>query len=250
MLPETKENRLPPVRLYECLVPSPDRALLRRYTGYLALLLRRGLGQKGRHPKSFNLLYRAVSRSWGEKTLLGGLQKAFIARNVSLSLLLEPLDGFEWLSKNRYPLELSAASPIWLQIVSPLARLVAVLNNQQPPFYQPFADLAFIAAARYLLAAPELSALLQKNGITVDEARLQKGLPLLQKESLQLLSVTSWGAFRLKISFFIGLGRVLSQTAPDNGWKKINFFAYVNAFLYGLWHTLTVNHKTRGLDKL
>ena len=115
---------------------------------------------------------------------------------------------------------------------------------------KPFADLAFIAAARYLLASPELSALLQKNGITVDEARLQKGLPLLQKESLQLLSVTSWGVFRLKIGFFIGLGRALSQTVPDNGWKKINFFAYVNAFLYGLWHTLTVNHKTRGLDKL
>ena len=79
--------------------------------------------RRGLHPKSFNLLYRAVSRTWPGRTLLGFLQKEFIARNLSLSLLLEPLDGFEWLSKNRYPLEFSAASPIWLQVISPFCRL-------------------------------------------------------------------------------------------------------------------------------
>ena len=126
---------LPPPSLYLQLVPVKDRELFRAYIFYLFLLLRRGMRRRGLHPKSFNLLYRAVSRTWPGRTLLGFLQKEFIARNLSLSLLLEPLDGFEWLSKNRYPLEFSAASPIWLQVISPFSRLVAVLNNQTPPFY-------------------------------------------------------------------------------------------------------------------
>lgn len=120
--------------------------------------------RRGLHPKSFNLLYRAVSRTWPGRTLLGFLQKEFIARNLSLSLLLEPLDGFEWLSKNRYPLEFSAASPIWLQVISPFSRLVAVLNNQTPPFYQPFAALAFVYAAVYVLAVPSAAVALEGQG--------------------------------------------------------------------------------------
>lgn len=263
---------LPPPALYLRLVPAKDRELLQAYVFYLALLSRRGLRQKGRHPKSFNLLYRAVSRTWPGRTLLGFLQKEFIARNLSLSLLLEPLDGFEWLSKNRYPLEFSAASPIWLQVISPFSRLVAVLNNQTPPFYQPFAALAFVYAAVYVLAMPAVAAALEKARVSVDVVSLRRGLPLQQKEMLQLFAAASGFLFRLKIGFFIGLSRRLIRLLPDDSasvsasagspastsadssapvlCRKINFFVYVNAFLYGLWHTLTIKNKTRGLEQL
>ena len=163
---------LPPPSLYLQLVPVKDRELFRAYIFYLFLLLRRGMRRRGLHPKSFNLLYRAVSRTWPGRTLLGFLQKEFIARNLSLSLLLEPLDGFEWLSKNRYPLEFSAASPIWLQVISPFSRLVAVLNNQTPPFYQPFAALAFVYAAVYVLAVPSAAVALEGARVSVDACLL------------------------------------------------------------------------------
>lgn len=283
---------LPTPALYLRLVPAKDRELLQAYVFYLFLLSRRGLRQKGRHPKSFNLLYRAVSRTWPGRTLLGFLQKEFIARNLSLSLLLEPLDGFEWLSKNRYPLEFSAASPIWLQVISPFSRLVAVLNNQTPPFYQPFAALAFVYAAVYVLAMPAVAAALEKARVSVDAVSLRRGLPLQQKEMLQLFAAASGFLFRLKIGFFIGLSRRLIRLLPDDSasvsasagspaivcsptsastnfsapagspastsadssvpvlCRKINFFVYVNAFLYGLWHTLTIKNKTRGLEQL
>lgn len=283
---------LPTPALYLRLVPAKDRELLQAYVFYLFLLSRRGLRQKGRHPKSFNLLYRAVSRTWPGRTLLGFLQKEFIARNLSLSLLLEPLDGFEWLSKNRYPLEFSAASPIWLQVISPFSRLVAVLNNQTPPFYQPFAALAFVYAAVYVLAIPSAAAVLEKARVSVDAFSLRRGLPLQQKETLQLFAAASGFLFRLKTGFFVGLSRRLIRSLPDvsasssadagspaivcspasastnfsapDGFsapvcspasapalcRKINFFVYVNAFLYGLWHTLTIKNKTRGLEQL
>lgn len=283
---------LPTPALYLRLVPAKGRELLQAYVFYLFLLSRRGLRQKGRHPKSFNLLYRAVSRTWPGRTLLGFLQKEFIARNLSLSLLLEPLDGFEWLSKNRYPLEFSAASPIWLQVISPFSRLVAVLNNQTPPFYQPFAALAFVYAAVYVLVMPAVAAALEKARVSVDAFSLRRSLPLQQKEMLQLFSAASGFLFRLKIGFFIGLFRRLIRSLPDVSasssadagspaivcsptsastnfsapagspasasadssapvlCRKINFFVYVNAFLYGLWHTLTIKNKTRGLEQL
>lgn len=290
---------LPPPSLYLQLVPVKDRELFRAYIFYLFLLLRRGMRRRGLHPKSFNLLYRAVSRTWPGRTLLGFLQKEFIARNLSLSLLLEPLDGFEWLSKNRYPLEFSAASPIWLQVISPFSRLVAVLNNQTPPFYQPFAALAFVYAAVYVLAVPSAAAALEGARVSVDAACLRRSLPLQQKEMLQLFAAASGFLFRLKTGFFVGLSRRLIRLLPDVSasaaatgssfatgssvstaatvgssfavcspafaaagsqgtagssasalCRKINFFVYVNAFLYGLWHTLITRNKTRDLHQL
>lgn len=274
---------LPPPSLYLQLVPAKDRELFRAYIFYLFLLLQRGMHRRGLHPKSFNLLYRAVSRTWPGRTLLGFLQKEFIARNLSLSLLLEPLDGFEWLSKNRYPLEFSAASPIWLQVISPFSRLVAVLNNQTPPFYQPFAALAFVYAAVYVLAVPSAAAALEGARVSVDVACLRRSLPLQQKEMLQLFAAASGFLFRLKTGFFVGLSRRLIRLWPDVSasaatvgsssavcspasaaagsqgtagssasalCRKINFFVYVNAFLYGLWHTLITRNKTRDLHQL
>ena len=292
---------LPPPSLYLQLVPAKDRELFRAYIFYLFLLLR-GMHRRGLHPKSFNLLYRAVSRTWPGRTLLGFLQKEFIARNLSLSLLLEPLDGFEWLSKNRYPLEFSAASPIWLQVISPFSRLVAVLNNQTPPFYQPFAALAFVYAAVYVLAVPSAAVALDGARVSVDAACLRRSLPLQQKEMLQLFAAASGFLFRLKTGFFVGLSRRLIRLLPDVSasaaavagssfatgssasaaaaatvgsssavcspasaaagsqgtagssvsalCRKINFFVYVNAFLYGLWHTLITRNKTRDLHQL
>lgn len=293
---------LPPPSLYLQLVPVKDRELFRAYIFYLFLLLRRGMRRRGLHPKSFNLLYRAVSRTWPGRTLLGFLQKEFIARNLSLSLLLEPLDGFEWLSKNRYPLEFSAASPIWLQMISPFSRLVAVLNNQTPPFYQPFAALALVYAAVYVLAVPSAAVALEGARVSVDAACLRRSLPLQQKEMLQLFAAASGFLFRLKTGFFVGLSRRLIRLLPDVSasaaavagssfatgssasaaaaatvgsssavcspasaaagsqgtagssasalCRKINFFVYVNAFLYGLWHTLITRNKTRDLHQL
>ena len=232
--------------------------------------------------------------------LLGFVQKEFIARNLSLSLLLEPLDGFEWLSKNRYPLEFSAASPIWLQVISPFSRLVAVLNNQTPPFYQPFAALAFVYAAIYVLAVPSAAVALEGARVSVDAACLRRSLPLQQKEMLQLFAAASGFLFRLKTGFFVGLSRRLIRLLPDVSasaaaatgssfavcspasaaatvssssavcspasaaassqgtagssasalCRKINFFVYVNAFLYGLWHILITKNKTRDLHQL
>ena len=120
-------DNLPSLSLYEHLVKKQDRALFLSYLGWIKLLADRGLRAKKISAKTFNRLYRAVLKPKSEKTYLGHLQQEFIKKNLSLSLLLEPLDGFEWLSKNRYPLVFSNASPVLLTIISPITRFISRL---------------------------------------------------------------------------------------------------------------------------
>lgn len=233
---------LPPLSLYLKLIPKKDEAFFVQYLKYLHLLAIRGLKEKKVHQKSFNYLYQAVSkREWSKKNLLGYLQKEFIKRNLSLSLLLEPLDGFEWVSKNLYPLELTEASPMGLQIISPISRMVAVLNNQTPSFYQPFSNLVFSYISRYVQEYEGLRRILKKSGISTGDKKITQRLKKGLKSEQQLLSVTRGVIFRSKIGFFIGLNTILTEKVV----QKINFLVYVNAFLYGLWYNLTTKNQTK-----
>lgn len=241
---------LPHWKFYARLIPAKDRRFVLAYLRWLKLLALRGTHRKPVHAKTFNYLYRAVSREWSAHTLLGNLQKEFIARNLSLSLLLEPLDGFEWLSENRYTLSFVKASPIALQIISPLARLVAILNNQRPPFYQPFASLIFAYAIMYILNSPDLQQILAQSLLQTNPAALKKQLPLLLNDAKQVLSVITGFCFKLKVAFYMGFCRRLIQKNANHTENNINFLDSVNAFLYGLWYMLIIRDNTRGLNKL
>lgn len=243
-------DNLPSLSFYTRLIPVEDLSFVLSYLCWLKLLARRGTRQKNIHAKTFNYLYRAVSRDWSEKRLLGRLQKEFIARNLSLSLLLEPLDGFEWLSKNRYTLTVAKASPMLLQIISPLARLVAILNNQRPPFYQPFSSLMFAYAVIYVINSRELQQLLADSLLQTDTAALKKQLPLLHNEAKQVLSVITGIRFKVKVAFYLGFCRRLIIKKTNHTENNINFLDSVNAFLYGLWYILTIRDNSRGLNKL
>ncbi len=238
---EDTDIKLPELNLYMKLIPQKDKDFFIKYIQYLRLLAKRGLKEKKLHRKSFNYLYRAIGeRQWSSANILGYLQKEFIGRNLSLSLLLEPLDGFEWVSKNLYPLELSEASPIFLQIISPITRMIAVLNNQTPPFYQPFSALIFSYISLYVEEYQGLKDILQKNDIQVNDKRIRQQLVKGENEYKELLSVTRGIRFRLKIGFFIGLNIRLIKKIP----QKMNFLIYVNSFLYGLWYIISTKNKT------
>ncbi len=246
----TLPPNMPPLSYFVRLVPKADRGFFLQYCRWLALLANRGLGLKPVHEKTFNGFYRAVSRKWNKKSLLGRLQKEFIARNLSLSLLLEPIDGFGWMAKKRYELSLDKASPIVLQIIAPFTRFVAVLNNQRPPFYQPCSHLFFAYLLLNVLNMPALREVLAKSCISVDSAKIKNQLLPLFNEAKQTISVTYGLRFKFKIARTLGLCRRLIVKSEQNPAKKINFFDYVNAFLYGLWYMITIRDNSRGLNKL
>lgn len=233
-------DNMPSLSVFKGLYPKQYEPLIKAYLKWITLLAYRGFKQKHTSDKSFNLLYKAVGKQWQENRLLGYLQKEFIKENLSLSLLLEPLDGFEWLSKNRYPLELSVSSPILLQIMTPFARLIAAVNHQHPPFYQPFSNLICAYFWLYLSVMPEAISYLNKMSITLNSEKMISDLPLLHKEALQVLPVINGIFFRIKIAFYLGLCRVLIKRTQTKR-KKIMF---VNAILYGLWYLISIRRKS------
>ena len=239
-------DTLPPLTVFWALIPKHNQPLIKAYLKWLQLLAKRGLNLKPASDKIFNELYRAVHREWNAQTLLGFLQQEFIKENLSLSLLLEPLQGFQWLSKNRYPLTFTGSSPLMLQIISPLARLIAALNHQHPPFYQPFANLMCAYLGLYLQNMPELTELLHQSRFSLN-ANMPQTLPLLQNEAKRILPVTYNFTFKLKIAFYLGLCQRLIQKKSS---QKTNFLDYVNAILYGLWYSLTVKGKKLPMHKL
>ena len=239
---KTSEN-MPFITSYKYLLPKRYEELGKAYARWLTMLASRGLKLKNITPRTFNLLYKAVSHHWSEQRLLGYLQQQFIKENLSLSLLLEPIDGFDWLAKNRYPLKFSGSSPIMLQIISPLARFIAALNNQHPPFYQPFSNLICAFLTLYVLNTPSLEKTLKASGITVDKENLNQTLPLLFAEAKQILLVTKGLVFRCKIGMYLGFCRRLIEKNQKKNKKKIDFLDYFNSFLYGLWYTLTIKGK-------
>ena len=239
-------NNLPPLHIFWSLVPKQNRSLMLAYLKWLSLLAQRGLHLKPSSDKIFNQLYRAVSRTWNPKTNLGYLQQEFIKENLSLSLLLEPLQGFEWLSKNRYPLTFTGSSPIMLQVVAPFARFVAVLNGQHPPFYQPFANLICAYLGIYLQAMPQVTEWLNQARFKLNE-NMPASLSLLQHEAKQILPVTYHLSFKFKIAFYLGLCHVLLQKKSS---LPTNFLDYINAILYGLWYMVTIRGRALPSRKL
>lgn len=250
-----KSDMLPKLSFYKILVSKKDRPLLILYARYLTLLARRCLPEKKKKPESFNLLYRAVSREWGKKTLLGRLQNEFIIKNLSLSLLLEPLEGAIWLSQNLYPLALSTGTPVFAKIAAPFSRFIGALNNQPPLFYQPFSTLAMAYAALYFTANSAYAALLMKSGVKVDIDMLRKKLPLAAAEAKGVLKASHGFFFRLKMGICLSLFEVLvKKTDNKNAQRPANtpseppqimqkiliFYAFVKIFLAGLWYALAI----------
>ena len=233
-------ENMPQLDIYAGLIPTNNRKLYQDYMQWIYLLAQRGVHKKHIAKSTFNCLYKAVSHPWQNSRLLGRLQSSFIKENLSLSLLLEPLDGFEWLSKNRYPLNFSSSSPILLQIISPISRFVAALNRQHPPVYQPLSTLISIYLALYLINMPKLIDVLKAADISVNATELRQELTLRLNEAKQILPQIKGMGFKLKVAFYIGLcQKLINQKSP----KKINFFGYVNALLAGLWYTLTTKGK-------
>ena len=240
-------SNLPSLFHFLNLVSKKDREFLIAYIKWFYFLSKRGLKLK---KTSFKYLYKAVTKEWSQNRLLGYLQQEFIKRNMSLSLLLEPIEGFYWLAKNRYKLSISATGAMMLQVVAPLSRFISVINGQKPSFYQPFSNLIFIYASIYMSNIPEVILLFKNNLIELDNKELGEHLPRLHNEAKQVLAITYGLKNKIKIAYYLGLGAVLIKKNQQTNKNKLEKIDYVNSFLYGLCYMLQIRTKTKGLNQI
>lgn len=238
-------EKMPPLSIYLKLISKKDRAFFLLYLKWITLLAQRGVGLQKKSDNFFSNMYKAVQRSWNNTTLLGALQQEFIKRNISLSILLEPIDGFAWFSKNRYELEYTKSYPLLMPIISPISRLIAVLNNNSPIFYQPFSNLLFAYFSLYLKENKELKKIFKNNKISLNIKELDKQLPTIFNDAKYTITTSNRLIFKIKIGFYLGLLKILMQKKS----KKIKKLDYVNSILYGLYYILTIKMKKTKLKQ-
>jgi hypothetical protein len=241
-----KNDFIPPLSIYLHLIPKEHRSFFLLYIKWFKLLGKRCVVDNKESLKVYEILYASVFRKNRPTTLIGKLQEEFISKNISLSLLTEPIEGFSLFVKNKYDLEITKLSPIILQIISPISRMVAVLNNNSPLFYQPFSGVVFAFLLLYIKNNTAVQNYFKNNKIKIDIKLLDELLLKSFNEAKYCVAVSKDVLFKLKISYFISLLKILIK--KDN--KKIKKIDYVNAFLYGLYYTLTIKGKKIKLKQM
>ena len=239
-------NLMPPLDIYICLIPKKDRGFFLLYIKWIELLAKRGMEIKKTNTKFFVFIYKAVQRNWSTNSLLGSLQKEFIRRNISLSILLEPIDGFSCFFKNKYELEYTKSYPLLMGIAASMSRLVAVLNNNSPIFYQPFSNLLIAYFSLYVKNDSQIQKIFKTNKISLNTKELDKQLPTLFYEAKYSITTSRNLLFKLKLGFYVGLLKIIMQKKTE----KIKKYDYVNSFLYGLYYTITTKTKKLKLNKV
>ena len=92
--------------------------------------------------EQIKLLERAIRKDFPLKdSLLGRLQKAFVTENLSLYLLLEPLQVWRWLASIGKTETEVKVSEIIGRLMSPAARMLMVLSDENPSTYLPMTSL-------------------------------------------------------------------------------------------------------------
>lgn len=191
--------------------------------------------------EQIKLLERAIRKEFPvPNTLLKRLQRAFVEENLSLYLLLEPLQAWRRLALNR-PTETEAQiSEIITCLAAPAVRLLMVLNDENPSTYLPMTSLF---SARYLLGELEYkSPLLAKVKKT---RRFWYGkLRGLLKNAFVVLTVIK--SKRLKFMLATELNRTALQAdkAQNNKQQKIELLDRIKIFLYSCYQFVMIKRRT------
>ena len=129
-----------------------------------------------------------------------------------------------------------------LQIISPISRLIAVLNNETPLLYHPLSNLIFSYFSLYLKENTNLIKAFKNNKINFKFNDIDKHLT----DITAILNLKMHFNFKIKIIFFVGLYKFLTTHIP----KKINFYCYVNSFLYGLYYNIVIVNKNKNTNQI
>lgn len=172
-------------------------------------------------------------------TLLARLQKQFVAENLSLYLLLEPVQAWRYLATLSATLSETQISEIIGRISSPAARMIMVLNDETPSTYLPMTALL---SAQWLLRLRAEKSKLIKN-MKHSEKQWQSKLNGLWKNAFVLLEIVK--SKRLKFKLAQNLAALKLEIASGNNkQQKIDFLDRMKIFLYSIYWFVTVKKRT------
>ena len=219
------------------------RPLWRDYCRFLQLGREHFFGGESAALKTerIRLLERAIRKDFPLKnTLLGRLQKAFVAENLSLYLLLEPLQAWQWAAAVRKTETEARVSEIIGRIAAPAARMLMVLSDESPSTYLPMTSLL---TARWLLSELEhKSELLAKVKKT---RRFWFGkLRGLLKNAFVILAVVKSKSLKFKLAKELNTLVVMSEKLQNNKQPRPERLDRIKIFLYSCYQFMTIKRRT------
>jgi len=197
--------------------------------------------------QQISLLERAIRKDFPlAGTLLYRLQKAFVAENLSLYLLLEPLQAWHWLIAAKMPDTEAQISEIVMRLSAPAARMLMVLNNENPSTYLPMTSLL---SAQYLFEALEYKDELLRH-IRKPHRFWMRKLTGLVKNAAVLLSVVK--SKRLKFRLALELNTIICKIdrAQNNKQSELERLDRIKIFLYSVYQLVTIRRKTTGTKEI
>ncbi len=191
--------------------------------------------------EQIKLLERAIRKDFPLKdTLLGRLQRAFVAENLSLYLLLEPLQAWQWAAAIGKTETEARVSEIMGRLVSPAARMMMVLSDENPSTYLPMTSLL---TARWLLGELEhKSELLSKVKKT---RRFWFGkLRGLLKNAFVILAVVKAKKLKFKLAKELNTLAMMTDKLQNNKQPRPEGLDRIKIFLYSCYQFMTIRKRT------
>jgi len=172
--------------------------------------------------------------------IISRLQKQFVAENLSLYLLLDPLLAWRYAASGKQPTSESQVSDIIGYETSPLARLLMVLNNENPSTYLPMQSL--LALLVFSDMFQNKSPLLK----SVKWARRQRCSKLkgLLKSAAVLLPIVSSKRLKYKAAILFNTASILVDKYEKNQQITIEFLDVLRIYLYSIIQFLFIRKRT------
>ena len=191
--------------------------------------------------EQIRLLESAIRKEFPLKqTLLARLQHKFVAENLSLYLLLEPLQAWQWYAGGKAVDTEAQISELISRIASPAARMLMVLNNENPSTYLPMTSLL---SAMYLAAAVEnKDEILQKLKKT---RRFWCGkLRGLLKNAAILPAIVKSKRLKFLLAIQINTLAFKIDRLQNNKQRPTERLDRIKIFLYSIYQFITVRKRT------
>ena len=191
--------------------------------------------------KKIDLLDKAVRKDCPlKKSVIYRLQKEFVEENISIYLLLDPLVTWKYLALNKIPTSEKQLSDMINYVISPLARLIMVLYDENPSTYMPMN--ALLCLFYYIQIFNENSPILKKAKFYKRQRDSKlKGLIKSAKVILQLVKSKK---LKLRLAFTLNKGIFLANKFIKNKQVNLGILDYLLIFLYSIWQFIMIRKRT------
>lgn len=197
--------------------------------------------------KKLELLEKALRQDFPlEKTLVSRLQKAFVKENLSLYLLLDPLYAWRYLALEKYPTSEEQLSELVNLLISPSARLIMALYDENPSTYLPLSSL--FSALFLLENFAKKSKLISM--VKLSKRRKVSKLKGLLKNATVILSLLNSKRLKFRVAQSLNQAKILVEKYENNEQPKIGIIDSLRIFLYATTQFVSVRHKTLDKNKL